>query len=54
MYKKSEPDIKKSSSKDGYTKISFIPDYKRFGCKGLSEDMFLLFKKRTYDIAGTT
>ena len=54
MYKISKPIIKKNSSTVGYTKISIIPDYPRFGCKGLSEDMYLLFKKRTYDIAGTT
>lgn len=54
MYDKKEPIIKKSSVNEGYTKISFIPDYEKFGCDGLSEDMFLFFKKRTYDIAGTT
>ena len=37
-----------------YTKISFLPDYKRFGLKGLTQDMFQLFRKRTYDIAAIT
>lgn len=38
-----------------YTKVSWIPDYKRFGlASGLSKDMELLFKKRTYDIAAVT
>ena len=54
MYSKNEPIITKSNLKDGYTQISFIPDYERFGCDNLTNDMFNLFKKRTYDIAGTT
>ena len=54
MYSKNEPIITKSNSKEGYTQISFIPDYERFGCENLSTNMFNLFKKRTYDIAGTT
>jgi DNA topoisomerase-2 len=37
-----------------YTKISFVPDYKRFGLKGLSNDLISLFKKRVYDIASCT
>ena len=38
-----------------YTKVSWIPDYKRFGLtSGLTTDMELLFKKRTYDIAAVT
>ena len=37
-----------------FTKISFLPDYKRFGLKGLTHDMFQLFRKRTYDIAAIT
>jgi DNA topoisomerase-2 len=54
MYSKNEPIITKNNSKEGYTKISFIPDYERFECNNLTNDMFNLFKKRTYDIAGTT
>ena len=54
MYEKEEPIIKKCLEKNGYTQISFIPDYARFECKNLSEDMYNLFKKRTFDIAGTT
>ena len=54
MYDKSEPVIKKSSAKIGYTKIKFLPDYKRFGMDNLTDDMVALLKKRTYDIAATT
>jgi DNA topoisomerase-2 len=37
-----------------FTKISFLPDYQRFGMDALTEDMFQLFRKRTYDIAAVT
>lgn len=38
-----------------YTKITFLPDYKRFGMKnGLGDDVKNLIKKRCYDIAGIT
>ena len=40
--------------KKPYTRVSFIPDYKRLGLKGLSEDMLHLFQRRVYDIAGIT
>jgi DNA topoisomerase-2 len=56
MFKKEEPvitQIPKKSCKS-YTKISFIPDYKKFGLDGLTDDMISLVKRRVYDIAGTT
>ena len=34
-----------------YTRITFKPDYTRFGIQGITSDMFALLKKRTYDIA---
>ena len=37
-----------------YTKITFLPDYQRFGIPFLTEDMFQLFRKRTFDIAAVT
>jgi DNA topoisomerase-2 len=37
-----------------YTKISFKPDYNRFGIKGLSTDFIDLLKKRVYDICAIT
>jgi DNA topoisomerase-2 len=42
------------AKKKSYTKISFIPDYKRFSLKNLTNDMIGLFHKRVYDIAGCT
>ena len=35
----------------GYVKISFLPEYQRFGIEGLSEDMIALIKRRVYDLA---
>ena len=40
--------------KKPYTRVSFIPDYKRLGLEGLSDDMLKLFQRRVYDIAGIT
>ena len=48
-----KPTIRTSTSKP-YTKVSWLPDYKRFGITKISDTMFSLFKKRTYDIAAVT
>jgi DNA topoisomerase-2 len=40
--------------KKPYTTIQFIPDYKRLGLKGLTEQMVQLFQRRVYDISGIT
>lgn len=48
------PKITKCTSKKPYTRISFRPDYARFGIAGLSTDMTALFEKRVYDIAAVT
>ena len=37
-----------------YTKVSFIPDYKRLGLKGLLPDMVSLIQKRVYDIGAVS
>ena len=49
------PVITKSKVKP-YTRVSFRPDYARFGLPGnnLTADMIALFMKRTYDIAAVT
>lgn len=50
-----EPTITKVKTQKPYTKISFKPDYVRFGLpNGLTSDMFGLLKKRAFDIAATT
>jgi DNA topoisomerase-2 len=53
MKDKSEPEIS-SYTKSPYTKITFMPDYKRFKQKGLSSDMSKLMIKRVYDICALT
>ena len=49
------PVVTKSKIKP-YTRVSFRPDYARFGLPGnnLTADMVALFLKRTYDIAAVT
>lgn len=52
------PTITKMKSTKPYTKVSFMPDYARFGLNvaqgGITSDMFALMKKRVYDIAAVT
>ena len=49
------PQITKCSGKKPYTKISFRPDYARFGMpEGLTTDIISLLKKRVYDVAAVT
>jgi len=49
-----KPKITRASKSKPFVKISFLPDYERFGMSGITNDMFNLFKKRTYDIAAIT
>ena len=57
MSVKEEPLVSKisaSEKKDGdYVKITFFPDFSRFGMTGLDDDTVAIFSKRAYDIAGT-
>ena len=49
-----KPKITKNKSKP-YIKVTWLPDYERFGMKdGLTDDMFRLFRKRTFDISAVT
>lgn len=50
------PPIVTKSKVKPYTRVSFRPDYARFGLPGnnLTADMVALFLKRTYDIAAVT
>lgn len=45
MYNKEKPKIMSANDKKSYTKISFIPDYEKFGIEGLTKDIIALFKK---------
>lgn len=53
MQDRSKPVIKKSTKKP-FTRITFTPDYSRFGIEGLSEECLGLFQRRVYDMAAWT
>ena len=50
---KEEPEIK-SCAKKSYTKITFLPDYEKFGLSGMTDDIYNLFKRRVYDVSACT
>jgi DNA topoisomerase-2 len=52
--KKHDKPIVKACAKVPYTKVTFTPDYARFGMSGMTEDIYQLFKKRAYDACATT
>lgn len=56
MFQVEKPSIKKSTSKTGSVKISFIPDRKlfngAFSDTGISEDMISVFHTRVIELAG--
>ena len=49
MSKTSEPKIRKDSCKTSSIKITFVPDWSRFGMSGFTEDIFKIIEKRVYD-----
>jgi DNA topoisomerase-2 len=49
---KSEPHITSSSIRSEYTKITFKPDFSKFHMTGIDSDLYALFAKRVYDLAG--
>lgn len=53
MEHRKNPKITKNSGKS-YTKITFVPDYTRFGMNGLEEDTVKLIDKRVYDCIACT
>ena len=48
--KKTEPKV--TDSTKHYTKITFTPDYEKFGLKGLDEGNYQRLVKRVFDVAG--
>lgn len=50
----SKPQIKASGKRKDFTRVSFSPDFARFGQTKFTEDMRALLRKRVYDVAGTT
>lgn len=53
MSKKNKP-VLTNTKKDNYTKISFKPDYARFGISQMSHDTICILTKRVYDICAIT
>lgn len=51
MSERTEPKISSAKGHKSLTKISFIPDFKRFHMTGFTPDVMGLFKMRAYDIA---
>lgn len=51
---KGNPKITSPKLKNGYTLITFLPDYERFGVVGISKDMHQLFLKNIIDTAMIT
>lgn len=52
MSKMGKASIKTNKSSD-FTRVTFTPDYKRFGMTGIDDDFEGLVKRRVYDMAGT-
>jgi DNA topoisomerase-2 len=50
---KEVPDIKTCQRKS-YTKITFKPDYEKFGLENITDDIYKLFKRRVYDVSACT
>ena len=48
-----KPKVTKTKMKP-YTKVTWLPDYERFGRDNLGEDMYALLIKRVYDISAVT
>jgi len=48
------PKIKASGKKKDFTRVIFAPDLAKFGLTSITEDIAALFKKRTFDMAGTS
>lgn len=47
------PKITASSSKP-FTRITFLPDYERFGVAGMTDDIYAVLEARVYDMAACT
>ena len=48
------PKIKASGKKKDFTRVIFAPDFAKFGLTSITDDILSLFKKRTFDMAGTS
>jgi DNA topoisomerase-2 len=52
MSEKGEPIITKCKKSDNWTRITFRPDFEKFGMTDLEDDSIALMSKRVYDAAG--
>ena len=43
----------KGDKENDYTKVTFYPDFEKFGMTAMDDDLEGLFKRRVYDLAGT-
>lgn len=43
-----------ANKSDDFTKVTFIPDFKKFKMSGMDDDFEALVKRRVYDMAGTS
>ncbi|KAF8604983.1 DNA topoisomerase II [Ceratobasidium sp. AG-I] len=53
MSKPGKAKITKNGKGEEYTKVTFRPDFKRFGMEGIDDDTASLLRRRVYDMAGT-
>jgi DNA gyrase/topoisomerase IV subunit B len=51
MRNTNEPEITSSSLKKGYTKVTYFPEFERFGIKGYTDDIYHLYLKYILDTA---
>lgn len=54
MAKVSKPKIYSAGKRKDFTRVTFRPDFAKFGLAGFTPDIRALLHKRVYDIAGTT
>jgi DNA topoisomerase II len=53
MSAKATPSVR-ACAKRPYTRIRFLPQYSRFGCEGITDDVYALFAKRACDACALT
>ena len=53
MSKMAPAKITDCKGEDDYTKVTFRPDFAKFGMSGIDDDFEALAKRRVYDLAGT-
>ena len=49
-----DPKVKKTKNKKGFTEVSWVPDFRRFGLKGYTQDIIDLYRRYVVDAAMLT